>query len=59
MCLCTNGFIMVHRSRAFQAVWSIHTDDRPDDDLFLFSILYEVMYQEVAFATNIQAGKDL
>ena len=50
---------MVHRSRAFHAVWSTahwwQTRWRP----FLFSILYEIMYQEAEFATNIQTGKDL
>ena len=59
MCLCTHGFIMVHRSRAFHAVWSTahswQTRWRP----FLFSIVYGVMYQEAEFATNIQTGKDL
>ena len=43
--------MMVHRSRAFHAVWQ--TRWRP----FLFSILYGVMYQEAEFATNIQTGK--
>ena len=37
----------------------LHTDNRPDDDHFCFSILYGVMYQEAEFATNIQTGKDL
>ena len=50
---------MVHRSRAFHAVWSTthwwQTRRRP----FLFSILYGVMYQEAEFAANIQAMKDL
>ena len=32
----------------------LHTDDRPDDDHFCFSILYGVMYQEAEFVTNIQ-----
>ena len=59
MCLCTHGFIMVHLSRAFHAVWSAthwwQTRWRP----FLFSVLYGVMYREAEFATNIQAVKDL
>ena len=36
MCLCTHGFIMVHRSRAFTLYGRLHTDDRPDDDHFCF-----------------------
>ena len=50
---------MVHRSRAFHAVWLTAHWWQTRWRQILFSILYGVMYQETEFATNIQTGKDL